>query len=123
METSLSNILIKFTGPEATMEYQDDQMCVILKVVIDGAVHEVQSIWDKNSATEDCLFVNVDAKNVFNKINRVIILWKVRHLCSSGARFVLISIVTGHHSFCRTVIGRPDFCKVERVWCKGVLYQ
>ena len=39
-------IVLKVIGPEATMAFQDDQMCVGLKAVIDGAVHEVQDIWD-----------------------------------------------------------------------------
>ena len=30
----------------------------------------------------------VDAKNPFNKIKRVVILWTVKHLCPSGDRFV-----------------------------------
>ena len=42
----LSKIVLKVTGPEATMAYQYDQLCAGLKAVIDGAVHVVQSIWD-----------------------------------------------------------------------------
>ena len=37
-------IVIKFTGPEATMACQDEHMCNILKTVIEDAVHGVQAI-------------------------------------------------------------------------------
>ena len=42
------NIVLKVTGPEATMAYQDDQMCAGLRAGIDGAIHEVQGLWDEN---------------------------------------------------------------------------
>ena len=39
-----TNIVIKVTGPEATMACQDDQRRAGLKAGIDGVVHRVQSI-------------------------------------------------------------------------------
>ena len=45
--------VLKFTGPEATMAYQDEHMCAGLTVGIGGAFHKVQAIWDKNSTRED----------------------------------------------------------------------
>ena len=68
------------------MTFQDDQLCAILKAGIDGAVHGVQDSWDENSTTEDWGFLLVDAKNAFNDINRVEMLWKVRHVWPSGSR-------------------------------------
>ena len=61
--------MVKVTVLEATMACQDDHICARLKAVIDGAVHRVQAIWNKNSTTEDCGFLLVDAENVFNDIN------------------------------------------------------
>ena len=72
--------MLKVTGSEATMACQSDQFCAGLKAVIDGAVHRVQAIWDENSITEGWEFLLVDAKKAFNEINRVRILWTVRHL-------------------------------------------
>ena len=46
-----SKIVIKVTGPEATMTCQHDQLCSGLKVGIDGAFHGVQDIWDENLTT------------------------------------------------------------------------
>ena len=61
-----AKILLKVTGPEATMACKDNQLCAGPKVGIDGAVHEVQAIWDEKLTTEDWGFLIVDAKNTFN---------------------------------------------------------
>ena len=83
-----ANIVLKITGPEATMACQDDQMCAGIRVVIDGVIHRVQALWDKKSTMEDWGFLLVDAKNTLNEINRVGMLWTVRHLWLSGAHLV-----------------------------------
>ena len=51
-----AKIMIKVTEPESTMACQDDHLCAVLKAVIDGAVHWVQSLWDENLTTEDWVF-------------------------------------------------------------------
>ena len=43
-----AKIVLKITGPESTMACQDKQLCAGLKAGIDGAVHGVKPIWDKN---------------------------------------------------------------------------
>ena len=63
--------MLKAKGPEATMVCQDDQTCLRIKVVIEGAVHEVQFSWDESLTTEDWGFLIVDANNAFKDINRV----------------------------------------------------
>ena len=68
------------TGPEATMVCQDDQLCAGTKAGIDGTIHGVQDLWDKKLSTEEWVFLLVDAKDAFNKINRVGMLWAVQHL-------------------------------------------
>ena len=70
------------------MACQDDQLCALLKVGIDGAIHGAQTLWGENLTSEDWGFFLVDAKNTFNEINRVGMLWTIRHLWPSGARFV-----------------------------------
>ena len=81
-------IVLKVTGPESIMACQDDHLCSVLKAGIDGTVHGFQAIWDKNLTTEDWGLFIVDTKNTLNEINRVGMLWTVRHLWPSGARFV-----------------------------------
>ena len=63
------NIVINFTGPEATMACQDDQLCDGIKAGIDNAVHGVQAIWDEKLTTDDWVILLVDAKTMTNKIN------------------------------------------------------
>ena len=70
------------------MPCQYDQLCARLKALIDGLVHSVQALWDENLTTENWVFLLVDAKNAFNDINRVRMMWIFRHLWLSGARFV-----------------------------------
>ena len=43
-----ANIVLEVTGPEATMTCQDDQLCAGLKELIDGVIHGVQDLWEKN---------------------------------------------------------------------------
>ena len=100
------NIVLKVTGPEATMVCQDDQLCSGFKVVTNDAIHRVQALWDKKLSAEEWGVLLVYAKNAFKKINRVIMLWTVRHLWPSGARFFSTDITTGHLSFCGTGMGR-----------------
>ena len=59
------------------MACQDDQMCAGLKSGINSMIHRVQALWDKNLSTDEWGFLLVDAKNVFNQINRVRMLWTV----------------------------------------------
>ena len=51
-----TKIVLKVMGPEATMACQDEQLCYGLKVGINGAIHGVQSLWDKHSSTEEWVF-------------------------------------------------------------------
>ena len=46
-------IVLKVMGSEATMEYQYDKMCSRLKTGIDGKIHWIKALWDKNSSTEE----------------------------------------------------------------------
>ena len=79
--------MLRVTGPESTIACQDDQIWAGLKSVIDGAVHMVQTIWDTKSTTEDWGFLLVDAKNAFNYINQIGMLWTVCHLWPYRDRF------------------------------------
>ena len=79
--------VLRVTGPEATNACQDDHLCAGLKAGIYGVVHGVQIIWDSKFSMEDWGFILVDAKNAFNEINRIGILWTVLHLWPSGAHF------------------------------------
>ena len=70
------------------MVCQDDLLCAGLKAGIDSAIHGVQALWDEKLSTEEWGFIFVDAKNAFNEINQVGMLWTVLHVWPPGARFV-----------------------------------
>ena len=56
---------------------------------------QVQYIWGANSTKENWGFILIYAKNALNKINRIGMLWTVRHLWTSLARLLTV-IVTIH---------------------------
>ena len=92
--------VMKVTGPESTTVCQDDQLCDVLKAGTDGAVHGVQDIWDDNFSTYDWVFLIVGAKNDFNNIKKIGMLWTVCHVWPSGAHFLKIVIFNGHRWYC-----------------------
>ena len=102
--------MLRVTGTKSTNACKDNQICTGFNTGIDGAVQRVQAIWDANSPTEDWGLLLVDAKNAFNEIDRIRILWTVLHLYLSIDRFVLTVIVTGNHCSCGTELGRKVFC-------------
>ena len=64
-----AKLVLWVTGPEATSACKGDHIFARIKFVIGGAVHGVQTIWDTKSTMEDWVFLLVDAKNAFKKIN------------------------------------------------------
>ena len=48
-----SKIVLKVTGPEATMACQNDPLCAGIKVVIDGPINGVQVLCDQKLSTEE----------------------------------------------------------------------
>ena len=62
--------------------------CASVKLVNDRAVHGFQAILGANLPTLNWRFLLVDAKNVFNEINMIIMFCTVRHSWPSGALFL-----------------------------------
>ena len=83
-----SKVVVKVIGHEYTMLYQDNQLFAGIKAGTEGTVHGVQYIWDKKLTTEESGFSLVDARNAFNEINRVGMLWTFHHLWPSVACLV-----------------------------------
>ena len=80
--------MLKVTVPDATHSCKDGQLCAVLKVVIDVEVHWVRSIWGSNSTKENEDILLIDAKNSFNEMNHIRMLWMVCHIWPSRASFV-----------------------------------
>ena len=51
-----AKIILKVTGQEANIGFQDDQLCAGLKAGTNGAIHRVQSLWDKNCLRRNGFF-------------------------------------------------------------------
>ena len=83
--------VLRVMGPKATNACKDDHLCAGLKVGINRAVHGDQAIWGTKLSTEDCVFLLLDTNNSFNDINRIVMLWTVRHVWPSGYFFKLLS--------------------------------
>ena len=54
--------VLSSTGTKATNECQNEKLCAGLKTGIYGAIHNVQSICDTNTSTENLVFLLVDEK-------------------------------------------------------------
>ena len=82
-----AKLVLKTCGQDAAVACGNNNLCAGLKAGIEGGIHAIQQIWDSHNNEEEWGFLLVDAKNAFNKLNRTLMLWTVRHLWPSGARF------------------------------------
>ena len=64
LETPVAKCVLKVMGPIATNEFQDEQLCSVLKAVFYGAVHGDQSIWDNNLSIEKYGCLLMDTKTL-----------------------------------------------------------
>ena len=83
-----SKCVMMVMGPEATNSCQYDHICAGLKAGIDSTVHGVRDICDADLFTDDLVFKIVGAKNYFDEIKHIGMLWIFFHLWLSGAHFV-----------------------------------
>ena len=100
--------VLRVAGTEAEIQCGADQLCAGLKAGIDGAVHAMSALWEELRDEEEHGFLLVDARNAFNELNRTRMLWTVRHLWPSGARFTFNCY--RHHTalFVRTLQGEAN---------------
>jgi hypothetical protein len=81
-----------------------DQLCAGLRAGTDGAIHGVSTLYNElEDSDSDSGFLLIDANNAFNEINRINMLWTIRHEWPAGARFAFNSF----HAM--AVILRPTF--------------
>ena len=84
----LAKIVIRLTGEEATIACGSSQLCCGLAAGIEGGIHAAQQFWSQHAATPEFGFLQVDATNAFNQIDRTAMLWVTRHEWPRGALFV-----------------------------------
>ena len=85
----LAKYILAITCPSAKDAYGLDQLCAGLSTGIEGAIHGMSQLWEESEALDYWGFLLVDARNAFNKLNRINMLWTIRHEWPAGARFTL----------------------------------
>ena len=96
--------LIRVAGLEATEAAGVDQLSAGLPAGIEGAIHAAHQAWIDQANAPDFGFLCLDARNAFNEVDRTSMLWTVRHLWPSGARFTF-----NHYKHWSTVILHDSF--------------
>ena len=84
---TIAKCFLAVTGPSATEVCGVDQLCAGLSAGIEGAVHAANQFWEAHCSDDDFGFLCIDAHNAFNEMNRVTMLWTIRHEWPQGALF------------------------------------
>ena len=75
-----AKVVLLVAEPAATEACGADQFCAGLKAGVESGVHAVAGLWAEMDEDERQGFLVIDAKNAFNSLSRVNMLWNVRHL-------------------------------------------
>jgi hypothetical protein len=93
----IAKCVLSVAGHSATTACGSDQLCAGLRAGTDGAIHGVSTLWNElEESDSDSGFLLIDANNAFNEINRINMLWTIRHEWPAGARFAFNCY--SHHS-------------------------
>jgi hypothetical protein len=86
---AIAKCILHVAGKDAKEICVDNQLCAGLESGIEGAIHHTQHLWElHNKAEEDHGFLQIDARNAFNELNRTVMLWVVRHEWVKSCRFI-----------------------------------
>ena len=72
--------LLSVAGKEAAEECSIDNLSGGMSAGIEAAVQSANGLVDGNYETDDWGFILVDARKIFNELNRYTMPWTVRHL-------------------------------------------
>jgi hypothetical protein len=93
----IAKCVLTGAGHSATTTCGSDQLCAGLRAGTDGAIHGVSTLYNElEDSNSDSGFLLIDANNAFNEINRINMLWTIRHEWPAGARFAFNCY--SHHS-------------------------
>ena len=84
----MSKVMVELTKEEAAKACGVDQLCAGLEAGCKAACHWATSDWDMHCDNVDFGTLLIDAKNAFNKVNRYLALWNIRHLWPSASRYM-----------------------------------
>eukprot|EP00957_Ditylum_brightwellii_P017145 1292717-Ditylum_brightwellii.AAC.1 len=73
---------------EATETYGVKHLCSGLHPGIDGGIHSMNVLWNNYGNEENWGILLVDAYNVLNDLNCMVILWHVHHIWPSGTCYL-----------------------------------
>ena len=105
-----------WSGPQAQAACGSDQLCAGLSAGIEGGIHGMSQLWAESEAIHKFGFLLVDARNAFNEINRVNMLWTIRHEWPAGAKFAFNCYKHQSHLICRS----PEGCHFNLLSKEGV---
>jgi hypothetical protein len=95
-------------GHSATTSCGSDQLCAGLRADPDGVIHGVSTLYNElEDSDSDLGFPLIDANNAFNEINRINMLWTIRHEWLAGARFAFNCYIYHCFLFVRNAGGMP----------------
>jgi hypothetical protein len=82
-----AKIVLRLAGGEAKEACGIDQLCAGLEAGIEGGIHAINQLWKEFEGESDWGFLLVDARNAFNELNCIAMLWVIQHEWPSCARF------------------------------------
>jgi hypothetical protein len=82
-----AKMVLRLVGGEAKEACGINQLCAGLEADIEGRIHAINQLWKEKEEENDWGFPLVDVCNVFNKMNRVAMLWVIWHEWPSCAWF------------------------------------
>jgi hypothetical protein len=78
-QCDIAKSVLLVTVNEVTMTCKTDNLCGGLEGGVDGAIHSAQAMWDMHHMEEDWGFPLIEARNVFNELEWMMMLWNIRH--------------------------------------------
>ncbi|MGL4351554.1 MAG: reverse transcriptase domain-containing protein [Plesiomonas shigelloides] len=84
----IAKCIIAEAGPAATQAAGTYQLAVGLPAGIEGAIHAARQYWETQADEPNFGFLQIDAKNAFNELDRTMMLYVTRYLWPKGARYV-----------------------------------
>ena len=80
---------MEVTKGEAVLACGSDQLCAGLQNGCESGIHAMHKLFEEMRLEEFWGFLLIDARNAFNEGNRIVMLYVVRHMWPSGARFCM----------------------------------
>jgi hypothetical protein len=84
----MAKLVLQHTALTATLAAGVDQLCTGMPCGTEAAIHSATTIWREHANEPDYGFIQLDASNAFNTINRAAMLYVIRYEWPEAAMFV-----------------------------------